>query len=586
MRLNIQLFANEISTTSTSVTLGDTIRVNITTDASYKVTLMFYVSDSKTDPEIIDTSSYITGNYYDYTVKENVYDVLKETTGTLVISGMVESYQGDFIGFTNTLNLNLTVPKLPTKLVNVNKTVSALAIGGKSTAKDDEELFENYMASKFYKDIEATNVVSRNLANANNYLLGHINMSNGGIDEDNNWAYTKVKLKPNTQYTYQLTSTENQEYEVAQYQSNGTYIEGNFGNWTSGKQSYTFTTSNNTDYILIAWRNDLSHSNIQVEEGTTATDYVPYLNLEEAMKGKSTTPSENVISNQVQINNNGKTLTISNDSSGNSFFSTDANQFYFNKRINCESIINQKYKKIFARVAGYVSAPTYYLLAKLPASTAETGDILNIKGYLGGYASNEQAVIDVQIGNRGGLRCNGTWIGVDSYAFKYSRLRLYTNNGETYVYLMTNGWCGNVRLEISGMWNEIYDTFPSTTTPVGTLALDVNEKVLNNASDVYSTDEIVIGKWINDKPIYRKVLDLGSVTTIIGTSHFNHNISNFDVLVNFNIKAYFQSQNAWYNWWEAYQAMTVDVTQIHIHTSAATTFSQVYITLEYTKTTD
>lgn len=153
MRLNIQLFANQISTTSTSVTIGDTIRVNITTDASYKVTLMFYVYDSKTDPEIIDTSSYITGNYYDYVVKENVYDVLKETTGTLSISGMVESYQGDFIGYTNDINLTLTVPKLPTKLVNVNKTVSALAIGGKSTAKDDEELFENYMPSKFYKDI-------------------------------------------------------------------------------------------------------------------------------------------------------------------------------------------------------------------------------------------------------------------------------------------------------------------------------------------------------------------------------------------------------------------------------------------------
>ena len=108
---------------------------------------------------------------------------------------------------------------------------------------------ENGIANAVETDSEArvNNVVSRNLANANNYLLGHINMSNGGIDEYNNWAYTKVKLKPNTQYTYQLTSTENQEYEVAQYQSNGTYIVGNFGNWTSGKQSYTFTTSNNTE---------------------------------------------------------------------------------------------------------------------------------------------------------------------------------------------------------------------------------------------------------------------------------------------------------------------------------------------------
>ena len=144
---------------------------------------------------------------------------------------------------------------------------------------------ENGIANAVETDSVArvTNVVSRNLANADNYLLGHIS-STGAIEFNNDWAYTKVKLKPNTQYTYQLTSTENQEYEVAQYQSNGTYIVGNFGNWTSGKQSYTFTTSNNTDYILIAWRNDLSHSNIQVEEGSVATDYAPYLNLEEAMQ--------------------------------------------------------------------------------------------------------------------------------------------------------------------------------------------------------------------------------------------------------------------------------------------------------------
>lgn len=586
MRLNIQLFANEISTTSTSVTIGDTIRVNITTDASYKVTLMFYVGDSKTDPEIIDTSSYITGNYYDYQVKENVYDVLKETTGTLVISGMVESYQGEVIGFTNTLNLTLTVPKLPTKLVNVNRTVSALAIGGKSTADPDEELFENYMASKFYKDIEATNVVSRNLFNKNNIIPNkYLKQLTGELtDTQNSNVSNYIKVVGGQTYTISLkydTLKLLTEREIIYYNNDKSYR-----NYDAYNSENKIITINPLYDGYIRFDYDKNCYDIQVEEGSTATPYVPYLNLEEAMQGKSTTSSENVISNQVQIKNNGKPLTISNDSSGNSFFSTDANQFYFNKRINCESIINQKYKKIFARVAGYVSTPTYYLLAKLPASTAETGDILNIKGYLGGYASNEQAVIDVQIGNRGGLRCNGTWIGVDSYAFRYSRLRLYTNNGETYVYLMTNGWCGNVRLEISGMWNEIYDTFPSTTTPVGTLTLDVNEKVLNNASDVYSTDEIVIGKWINDKPIYRKVLDLGSVTTIIGTSHFNHNISNFDVLVNFNIKAYFQSQNAWYNWWEAYKAMTVDATQIHIHTSAATTFSQVYITLEYTKTTD
>ena len=28
-------------------------------------------------------------------------------------------------------------------------------------------------------------------------------------------------------------------------------------------------------------------------------------------------------------------------------------------------------------------------------------------------------------------------------------------------------------------------------------------------SNIYSTDEIEIGKWIDNKPIYRKVIDLG-----------------------------------------------------------------------------
>ena len=74
-----------------------------------------------------------------------------------------------------------------------------------------------------------------------------------------------------------------------------------------------FTTSNNTDYILIAWRNDLSHSNIQVEEGTVATDYVPYLNLEEAMQPKGVTLFDGATGGNVVLSDkpsNYKTLDI------------------------------------------------------------------------------------------------------------------------------------------------------------------------------------------------------------------------------------------------------------------------------------
>ena len=236
--------------------------------------------DSKANTS--DLSSVATsGDYEDLT---NTPTIPTKTSDLTNDSGFIDNTVNDLTNYTKTSDLSSVAtsgsyndlsnkPTIPTKTSDLTNDSGFITPSYHDNTKVDKDSIARL-----------DNVVSRNLANANNYLLGHINMSNGGIDEDNNWAYTKVKIKPNTQYTYQLTSTENQEYEVAQYQSNGTYIVGNFGNWTSGKQSYTFTTSNNTDYILIAWRNDLDHSNIQVEEGTVATDYVPYLNLEEVMQ--------------------------------------------------------------------------------------------------------------------------------------------------------------------------------------------------------------------------------------------------------------------------------------------------------------
>lgn len=144
---------------------------------------------------------------------------------------------------------------------------------------------ENGIANAVETDSIArvSNVVSRNLANADNYVIGHISTT-GAIEFNNDWAYTKVLVEPNTQYTYQFTSNVAQQYEVAQYQNDGTFIVLNHGNFESGTQSFTFTTENNAGYVLVAWRNDLNHSNIQVEKGSTATPYTPYLNMQELEK--------------------------------------------------------------------------------------------------------------------------------------------------------------------------------------------------------------------------------------------------------------------------------------------------------------
>lgn len=48
-------------------------------------------------------------------------------------------------------------------------------------------------------------------------------------------------------------------------------------------------------------------------------------------------------------------------------------------------------------------------------------------------------------------------------------------------------------------------------------------------SDIYSTKEQVIGKWIDGKPIYRKIIVLTNVNT--GYSAHLHNINNFSELI-------------------------------------------------------
>ena len=40
---------------------------------------------------------------------------------------------------------------------------------------------------------------------------------------------------------------------------------------------------------------------------------------------------------------------------------------------------------------------------------------------------------------------------------------------------------------------------------------ELNEKI--DTLEIYSTEEVVIGKWIDGKPLYRKVVSLGKVST-------------------------------------------------------------------------
>ena len=119
----------------------------------------------------------------------------------------------------------------------------------------------------------------------------------------------------------------------------------------------------------------------------------------------------------------------------------------------------------------------------------------------------------------------------------------------------------------------------------------------------YSTTEQVVGTWIDNKPIYEKILEFTIDSTTKGNYvGFNHNISNIDKIV--DVKSFFTNDNGVYynsarfsNYnsetsnFNAYNSATLVAatrTEIgfQIGTGITSDYNKVYVTLRYTKTTD
>ena len=106
-------------------------------------------------------------------------------------------------------------------------------------------------------------------------------------------------------------------------------------------------------------------------------------------------------------------------------------------------------------------------------------------------------------------------------------------------------------------------------------------------SEYYSTDEKVVGRWTDGKPLYQKFIDLGVLTN---NKTVNHNIANIDTIADVQGMAYNSSgqflklsfinlSNSYYG------SLIVDKTKISILTSGITDRSG-FVILQYTKTTD
>jgi len=141
--------------------------------------------------------------------------------------------------------------------------------------------------------------------------------------------------------------------------------------------------------------------------------------------------------------------------------------------------------------------------------------------------------------------------------------------------------------QASGLVATVVDNLNSTST---TDALSANQGRLLGKYSIHN--EIVVGHWIDNKPIYRKVINFGALPNAT-QKKINHNISNIDNIVKIDgftsdgntftsIPLVYKGSDSAYN-----AEMVVTRTEIICGASEdRSRYTSTYVIIEYTKTTD
>lgn len=110
----------------------------------------------------------------------------------------------------------------------------------------------------------------------------------------------------------------------------------------------------------------------------------------------------------------------------------------------------------------------------------------------------------------------------------------------------------------------------------------------NNSYDntKYSTSEMVVGTWVNGKPLYRKVFTTISVNGN-SSSTTAHGISNLETVARYTSHSYYNGvyRPVTYSANSTYTLCEIDKTNIYIYNTSANPYT-ITVIVEYTKTTD
>lgn len=120
-----------------------------------------------------------------------------------------------------------------------------------------------------------------------------------------------------------------------------------------------------------------------------------------------------------------------------------------------------------------------------------------------------------------------------------------------------------------------------------------------DSANLYSTTERVVGQWIDGKPLYQKTIAITSgMPSSGGRTEFNHNIENIDYIVSQRARIIYPDSMVGMECDSVYidgpdslsntqiAMVAVNATKIILKNTKTLANTELYVTLQYTKTTD
>lgn len=368
-----------------------------------------------------------------------------------------------------------------------------------------------------------TNIVSKYTFNTSGSWVSNANYLTIG-DEN-----TLIKIEPNTTYTF-TSDVDINKYLLARiynFTLSKTWISRSDA-ITITSNGFSFTTGSTTEYISIGlYTNGTASSGdltkCQLEEGSTATTYEAFIPNTINVNNEKYTDTINV---GTEINNKNRVNMLYShnlyyNSTPEDIFKTNFTDFSYNI-INSNSLS-------FTASSTYTNIKTCAIVMPLDTTKIKpnTTYTLSCSSSVSGVSYTNAGGIRLKIGNDyGSVSTNNTLSFTTPSTITTISILFYLAYSDKNTTGTSSITFSNIML-VEG--NEAQDYEPYIVPSINVDGEEIYNANLMN----YSTNEVVVGKWIDGRNVYRQIIKNTS-PSVMNTWKDMGTIDNLDIVINVN----------------------------------------------------